>query len=108
MSSSLSKPLSGLSLLPPLPTVTLIFPTRSEYKPGKPGGAWSEEELLIVRGKLWKMYANNWDVRKWWKNGEITNPGLHALNTDRANSDLKEYKELEELGFFPAKVLRLR
>ena len=108
MSFPLFKSLSGFSLPPALPTVTLIFLIRSEYKPGKPGGAWTQEELLIVRGKLWKMYANNGAVMKWWEDGKITNPGLHALNTKRENSDEKEYKEEEELGFLPAKVLRLR
>ena len=28
--------------------------------PGTPGGAWSQEELLTVRAKLWLLYTNDY------------------------------------------------
>ena len=64
-----------------------------EYVPGSPGAAWSQEELLIVRAKLWRLFTNNW-VYKIADSFELFSLPPPDLDND--------------LGFFPAKVLRLR
>ena len=64
-----------------------------EYVPGSPGAAWSQEELLIVRAKLWRLFTNNW-VYKVEDSFELF--GLPPPDPEN------------DLGFFPAKVLRLR
>ena len=69
--------------------------TRSEYLPGTPGGSWSQEDLLVVRAKLWRLYSNRFGIETWWKEGKIPN-------------DLPEPDFFPDLGFFPAKVVRLR
>merc|ERR1719322_2000360 len=64
-----------------------------EYEPGNPGGAWSQEELLIVRAKLWQLFTNNWTYKlseEFW-----TQVGLPIPDNK------------VDLGFFAAKVLRL-
>ena len=76
-------------------TVTGVILTRSEYSPGTPGAAWSQAELLTVRAKLWRMYSNNQAVFNWWKKDKIPN--------DLPNPSFKA-----DLGFFAAKVVRLR
>ena len=76
-------------------TVTVTRYTRSEYSPGTPGAAWSQAELLTVRAKLWRMYSNNQAVFNWWKKDKIPN--------DLPNPSFKA-----DLGFFAAKVVRLR
>ena len=30
----------------------------AEYTPGEPGGAWTQEELLIVKAKIWALLSN--------------------------------------------------
>ena len=69
--------------------------TRSEYLPGTPGGSWSQEDLLVVRAKLWRLYSHSTGIKSWWKKGKITN-------------DLPEPSFSPDLGFFAAKVVRLR
>ena len=64
-----------------------------EYVPGSPGAAWSQEELLIVRAKLWKLFTNNW---------------VYKLAESFEQFDLPPPDLDNDLGFFPAKVLRLR
>ena len=76
-------------------TIIVIFLIRSEYVPGTPGGSWSHQELLAVRAKLWRIYSNNEAVFSWWKKGKVPN-------------DLPDPNFPADLGFFPAKVLRLR
>jgi len=63
-----------------------------EYQPGNPGGEWSQEELLTVRAKLWTLYTNNW---------------TYKLSDKFSKVGLPEPKNDIDLGFFPAKVLRL-
>lgn len=29
----------------------------AEYQPGTPGGAWSQDDLMVVRAKLWRLYG---------------------------------------------------
>merc|ERR1711953_37652 len=67
---------------------------RSEYLPGTPGGSWSQEDLLVVRAKLWRLYSHSTGIKSWWKKGKITN-------------DLPEPSFSPDLGFFAAKVVRL-
>ena len=53
-----------------------------------------QEELLIVRAKLWTIYTNNWAYGlsdQFWELRGLPLPKNHP-----------------DLGFFPAKVLRLR
>ena len=64
-----------------------------EYVPGTPGGAWSQEELLAVRAKLWKLFTNNW---------------TYKLSEDFAQDGLPAPDLENDLGFLTAKVLRLR
>ena len=64
-----------------------------QYVPGSPGAAWSQEELLIVRAKLWKLFTNNW---------------VYKLAESFEQFDLPPPDLDNDLGFFPAKVLRLR
>ena len=68
------------------------FDNSCEYVPGTPGGPWSQEELLAVRAKLWRLYTNDYV----YKLGDLFDKfGLPApLNN-------------QDLAFFPAKVLRL-
>ena len=77
--------LFGLALVPPL--------RGEEYVAGTPGGPWSHEELLIVRAKLWKLFTNNWVYKL---EEEFPSQGLPLPDLEN------------DLGFFPAKVLRLR
>ena len=65
----------------------------AEYMPGTPGGAWSAAELLAVRAKLWLLYSNNYVYKLRKKFGKF------GLPTPSKEADL---------GFFAAKVLRLR
>ena len=43
----------------------------AEYKPGTPGGAWSQDDLMVVRAKLWRLYGE-------WI-GELTQDTLGLL-----------------------------
>ena len=54
-----------------------------------------QEELLVVRAKLWRLYSKNSYLVSLWRQGEITN----GLPPPDVTADLK---------FFPAKVVRLR
>ena len=75
----------------------LILPSvvSSEYVPGSPGAPWSQEELLTVRSKLWRLYAKKSFLSNLWKKGYVPN-------------DLPEPNDSIDIKFFPAKVLRLR
>ena len=73
----------------------MVTLTRSEYSPGTPGAAWTQAELLTVRAKLWRMYSNNQAVFNWWRKDKIPN-------------DLPDPSFKADLGFFAAKVVRLR
>ena len=53
-----------------------------------------QEELLIVRAKLWTLFTNNWTYKlseEFWDKFGLPQP-----------------EKAVDLGFFPAKVLRLR
>merc|ERR1712117_910192 len=73
-------------------SLTLCHSALAEYQPGTPGGAWSQEELLIVRAKLWELYYNSN-----WLQKQKGNFGKFGLPTASG-------KDLEH---FTAKVLRL-
>ena len=32
----------------------------AEYVPGEPGGPWNQEELLVVKAKIWALLSNSW------------------------------------------------
>ena len=71
------------------------FYSCQEYVPGTPGGAWTREEMLAVRAKLWHLYTNENFVYK------LANKlGKYGLEYPLRLS--------HDLGFFTAKVLRLR
>ena len=36
---------------------TLLVSSGAEYQPGTPGGAWSQDDLMVVRAKLWRLYG---------------------------------------------------
>ena len=74
-----------------LPLLGLI--RGQDYVPGSPGGPWSRDELLVVRAKLWKLFTNNWTFK---------------LAEDFARDGLPTPDNENDLGFLPAKVLRLR
>ena len=61
--------------------------------PGTPGGTWSVSELLVVRAKLWLLFSDNYVYSMKKKFGKF---GLPAPSKEA------------DLGFFAAKVLRLR
>merc|ERR1711988_914924 len=73
-------------------SLTLCHSALAEYQPGAPGGAWSQEELLIVRAKHWELYYNSN-----WLQKQKGNFGKFGLPTASG-------KDLEH---FTAKVLRL-
>ena len=82
----------------PLTMYLLLFLQNSvsaQYLPGTPGAAWSQEELLVVRAKLWRLYSKNSYLVLLWRQGQISN-------------DLPPPDVTADLKFFPAKVLRLR
>ena len=68
---------------------------QSQYSPGTPGAAWTQEELLVVRAKLWRLYSKNSYLVLLWRQGAITN-------------DFPPPDITADLKFFPAKVVRLR
>ena len=35
----------------------MLLSSGAEYKPGTPGGAWSQDDLMVVRAKLWRLYG---------------------------------------------------
>ena len=67
--------------------------------PGSPGGAWSAADLLVVRAKLWKLFSNNFVYNFVEDFSEDKDFGKFNLPTPNKDADL---------GFFAAKVLRLR
>ena len=82
----------------PITMYLLLFLQHSvtaQYLPGTPGAAWSQEELLVVRAKLWRLYSKNSYLVLLWRQGQISN-------------DLPPPDLTADLKFFPAKVLRLR
>ena len=76
-----------------------IKPGSCEYVPGSPGGAWSAAELLVVRAKLWKLFSNNFVYK--YVDGFSADKEFGKFNLPPPNKDA-------DLGFFAAKVLRLR
>jgi len=82
----------ALGVVTLLLSLTLCHSVLAEYQPGTPGGAWSQEELLIVRAKLWELYLDDYWLRQ--QKGEFGKYGLPTA----AGQDLEH---------FPAKVLRL-
>ena len=72
-----------------------IHHSSSQYVPGTPGAPWTQEELLVVRSKLWRLYSKNSYLVSLWRQGLIPN-------------DLPPPDVTADLKFFPAKVLRLR
>ena len=74
-------------------------PGSCEYVPGSPGGAWSAAELLVVRAKLWKLFSNNFVYK--YVDGFSADKEFGKFNLPPPNKEA-------ELGFFAAKVLRLR
>ena len=67
--------------------------------PGSPGGAWSAAELLVVRAKLWKLFSNNFVYK--YVDGFSADKEFGKFNLPPPNKEA-------DLGFFAAKVLRLR
>merc|ERR1712117_177821 len=84
--------MGALGVVTLLLSLTLCHSVLAEYQPGTPGGAWSQEELLIVRAKLWELYLDDYWLRQ--QKGEFGKYGLPTA----AGQDLEH---------FPAKVLRL-
>jgi len=64
----------------------------ADYVPGTPGGPWSVNDLLIVRAKLWRIFADDQAANIYTN---VPEPGLPTPNN---NADL---------GMFAAKLLRL-
>ena len=60
-----------------------------DYVPGTPGGAWSHEELLTVRAKLWMLYTNDY---------------VYKLKSLFGKFGLPKPDNSIDLQFFPAKV----
>ena len=60
-----------------------------DYVPGSPGGAWSQEELLTVRAKLWMLYTNDY---------------VYKLKSLFGKFGLPAPSNGIDLQFFPAKV----
>ena len=75
--------------------LSLYCSVGAQYLAGTPGGAWTQEELLVVRAKLWRLYSKNSYLVLLWRQGQISN-------------DLPPPDTTADLKFFPAKVLRLR
>ena len=69
----------------------------AEYQPGSPGAAWSEDELMIVRAKLWRLYGP--------ENGMPYPYSLPDNFFDKYG--LPPSNDFEDLQHFAAKVLRL-
>jgi len=63
-----------------------------EYVPGSSGGPWSSEELLVVRAKLWRIFADD------------QAPKMYSTLPE---NELPTPSMADDLGFFPAKLLRL-
>ena len=64
----------------------------ADYVPGTPGGPWSLDELLVVRAKLWRIFADD--------------QAFDIYNT-MSETILPTPKKIDDLGFFAAKLLRL-
>merc|ERR1712117_139310 len=74
-------------------SLTLCHSALAEYQPGTPGGAWSQEELLVVRAKLWELFFN---------------PGWLQYQVYKFEDKYGLRKgQLKDLQHFTAKVLRL-
>merc|ERR1719483_527731 len=74
-------------------TMALLAPLSSgEYVPGSSGGPWSSEELLDVRAKLWRIFADD------------QAPKMYSTLPE---NELPTPSMADDLGFFPAKLLRL-
>ena len=52
----------------------------AEYQPGTPGGAWSQDDLMVVRAKLWRLYGE--------QNGELTQNIIFILLNPRSGEGL--------------------
>ena len=95
---------------------TLLVSSGAEYQPGTPGGAWSQDDLMVVRAKLWRLYGE--------QIGELTqnififysipgqekgSPYPYTLPDNFFNKfGLPPSNDFEDLQHFAAKVVRLR
>ena len=52
----------------------------AEYQPGTPGGAWSQDDLMVVRAKLWRLYGE--------EIGELTQNIIFILLNPRSGEGL--------------------
>ena len=52
----------------------------AEYQPGTPGGAWSQDDLMVVRAKLWRLYGE--------QIGELTQNIIFILLNPRSGEGL--------------------
>ena len=48
-------------------SVTIWTSSAAEYVPGEPGGPWTQEELLIVKAKVWSLLPRGVAYRSYQK-----------------------------------------
>ena len=80
----------------------ILFPllglVSGEYIPGTPGGSWNENELLVVRAKLWSLMIDDRAKELYTK----------VPSNERPKADELDEKWMKKgFQFFPAKLLRL-
>ena len=89
----------------------------AEYQPGTPGGAWSQDDLMVVRAKLWRLYgqqigelSQNTPCHFYSIPGqEKGSPYPYTLPDNFFNKfGLPPSNDFEDLQHFAAKVVRLR
>ena len=93
-----------------------LFSSGAEYQPGTPGGAWSQDDLMVVRAKLWRLYGQEIDqgytlsVIFYLLTGqEKGSPYPYTLPDNFFNKfGLPQSNDFEDLQHFAAKVVRLR
>ena len=49
-----------------------------DYVPGQPGGPWSQDELLIVKAKLWRLLSNK-QASIWSNEAATVYTQVHAV-----------------------------
>merc|ERR1719150_1212827 len=75
----------------------LALVSGAEYQPGTPGGAWSQDDLMVVRAKLWRLYGQ-----------EKGSPYPYTLPDNFFDKfGLPPSNDFEDLQHFAAKVVRL-
>jgi len=75
----------------------LALVSGAEYQPGTPGGAWSQDDLMVVRAKLWRLYGQ-----------EKGSPYPYTLPDNFFDKfGLPQSNDFEDLQHFAAKVVRL-